>query len=156
MAFRRSAARLDPEQALDSEIGRLGDWTNVDRIAAGGMPLPLLRRYTRFSRALERVRGTDASGPMLGRILGAEVLVSWSSVPNVKVVSFFGQISVVARRFLRRHIPPHLVLELHAFTGVASYTGLAYTAKNVMPDRTVPTASILSSTGSIKETVETL
>lgn len=152
----RVAARMDPTQALEAELPRLGDWTNVDPVCAEGMPLSLLRRYVRYNRTLERLRGTDDSSAVLGTILGGAVTIGWSPTPLVKVVAFYGHISNVARRLLRRHVPPHLGLELHTFTGLAGYTGLAYTAKSTNADHSVPASSIQSSTSSQQESVEHL
>jgi hypothetical protein len=152
----RVAARLDPEQAIESELPRLGVWTNVDPVSAESMPVSLLRRYIHYNRTLERLRGTDASAEVLGTILGGVVSISWSATPLVKIVAFYGAISNVARRLLRRHIPPHLGMELHAFTGLAAYTGLAYTATSTNPDHSVPAAAIQSSTSSLTEVVEYL
>lgn len=148
----RTAARFDPLQAPETELPRLADWADADWAALAGLSPAQQRRVIACSRALESQRGTDLSGPVLSRMLGSPVALSWGG-PHLRIVATYAQITPGVRRFLRRCLPPHVNGQLRAFSGVADYTGGAYTAAYSGPGG-VPEAAIHSVTASLIETTE--
>ena len=152
----RTPARLDPLQAPEVELPRLLEWTGADPALLQNTPVPILRRYALLARAIERVRGTEASMPLLGEVLGLGITMHWASEPHLRTVSVRGEVDEVARRFLRRYLPAHLGARVYSGSGLVAYTGRDYTARSVREDRTVPPESILAITSTQSERVELL
>lgn len=126
----RTPARLDALQAPDDELPRLAKWARLDPLVASGMPLGLLRRYVRFARAIERVRGTERMEEPLSQVLGAPVEITWDTdEPFKRVVAVYGQTGPHTKQLIRRNLPPHIGVELLTIIGFSGYTGGLYTAK---------------------------
>lgn len=138
LLLERSAARLDPDQCQVEELPRLFDWVAGDERLSHDVPPAIMRRYVRLARRIEKVRGTEAMLPLLAEILGIEIQMSWSDKPNYRKIRVWGKTDQFVKLFIRRHLPPHLGIELEGVVSHASYTNWAMTAKASYVPGTTP------------------